>query len=1101
MADVPLTAANAAADTGGSTQRPNRGRAGRGRGGRHRGGNQNRERNHGQPTSDAEPILTGQTSAPAGESTILNARGRGRRGPRKSRRGGAEPTTPRTTFGTQRAFGGHLTTEAQSAADIAAGLSADAPEFVPGQPLAPRNGQPPPLTGAKKSITHNEPKSNAPDLPTRIHDDISNGNYECVICTNEVLRNSRVWSCSICWTVTHLTCVRKWHTNQIKQRDQNIGQVSSDWRCPGCNSGTTEEPTSYHCWCGKEISPRSLAGQPPHSCSQTCGKPRGACPHPCMLVCHAGPCPPCDAMGPALPCYCGKHVVTKRCRETDYTHGWSCQEICGDLLPCSEHECQQPCHSGLCGSCEIPIPSLCYCGRVYKEIPCEQREQKVASFDHGQVQQQSAGQVGRDGLEEPWFGATFSCDSSCERTFDCGHHRCTRACHAQDEKEAHCPFSPDVVTHCPCTKTPLDEILEQPRQNCQDAIPSCNKTCDKLLPCGHRCRSGCHASSCPPCMQKVEIECRCGRTKSTSICHQGETDTPECMRVCRAQLNCGRHLHDEHCCPSEKKAMERKRKRKNLTTTSREIEAEHICVRVCGRLLKCDKHQCAQLCHPGPCSTCPEAIFEEISCHCGRTVLQPPQPCGTRPPECRFECARPNPCQDHPRVSHTCHGDDKSCSPCPFLVEKRCICGKSTLKNQPCASKQPRCGLVCNRKLKCGHHSCTKTCHGPGDCEDAGISGSHCSQPCLKVRKSCDHVCTETCHCPYACKEDKPCQAKTFVTCECQRRKQEVRCLATKTNPSPERPPLKCDDECLRLQRNARLASALNVEPATHTDDHVPYSDKTLELYQSAPKWAQTYEREFRVFSADTQEKRLRFKPMKPHHRAFLHALAEDFGLDSESQDPEPHRHVSIFKTPRFVSAPAKTLAQCVKIKATDVSQAQPSQSNIVMPPEPFNALLLSSPKFGLTIEELESALAHGFASQPNLSFATSFLPSDDVVIKGSGSWTPQALESSLSSLKPAISQSVKRHGLAKSVALCHVDSSLNVLRREAGATVNTGGWSSVVGRSTARQAKAGTTGSSSENLPVRSRFMALRKEPKKKAEEEPVEEDWLTAAEKLDED
>jgi len=36
--------------------------------------------------------------------------------------------------------------------------------------------------------------------------------------------------------------------------------------------------------------------------------------------------------------------------------------------------------------------------------------------------------------------------------------------------------------------------------------------------------------------------------------------------------------------------------------------------------------------------------FNEISCHCGATVLYPPTPCGAKPPECKQLCARPHSC-------------------------------------------------------------------------------------------------------------------------------------------------------------------------------------------------------------------------------------------------------------------------------------------------------------------------------------------------------------------------------------------------------------------------------------------------------------------------
>ena len=374
----------------------------------------------------------------------------------------------------------------------------------------------------------------------------------------------------------------------------------------------------------------------------------------------------------------------------------------------------------------------------------------------------------------------------------------------------------------------------------------------------------------------------------------------------------------------------------------------------------------------------------------------------------------------------------------------------------------------------------------------------------MKSRQSCDHEDMEQCHAPYPCKEDKPCQARTFLTCECQHRKQEVKCMASKTNPWPQRVTLKCDDECLRLQRNARLANALNIDPQSHTDDHIPYSETTLKFYREKPKWAEIYEREYRVFASDLAEKRYRFKPMQSHQRAFLHSLAEDFGFDSESSDPEPHRHVCLFKTPRFVSAPMKTLAQCVRIRATQaqLTATESSTSGVIAPKQPYNALLLSGPRFGLTVEEIDAAFKTDYAAHPTIKIQPSFLPSEEVVLKGSGSWTPQALETSLSSLKTAVAATIRRLDLAKGVSLCHVDDSLNVLRREENAQAKSDGWSAVIGRSAARPKPASTLGAaSSASMPLRSRFIALRREPKKKVADAPVDEDWEAAAEKLDED
>ncbi|KAG0651045.1 FKBP12-associated [Hyphodiscus hymeniophilus] len=366
-------------------------------------------------------------------------------------------------------------------------------------------------------------------------------------------------------------------------------------------------------------------------------------------------------------------------------------------------------------------------------------------------------------------------------------------------------------------------------------------------------------------------------------------------------------------------------------------------------------------------------------------------------------------------------------------------------------------------------------------CEDATAP---CTQLCGRKKTVCDHNCSDTCHAPYPCKEANPCQAKTFMTCECQNQKQAVKCLASKTSEGNSKKMLDCNDECLRLQRNAKLAAALNIDPATHMDDHIPYSTETLEMFKNSQKICQTYEREFRVFAADEKEKRLRFKPMQASQRAFIHTLAEDFGLDSESQDPEPHRHVVIFKTPRFVSAPMKTLSQCIRAKPV-VSEPAPSKG-LVASGEAYNAFLLSNPRFGLTIDELHADLLPEF-STAGLDFEISFLPSGDIVIKSrpSGSWL-QKPEAILVNLKPGVLKKVKLLDLASSATLCSVDGSLNVVRREddhAG-----GGWSTVAkGAAASRTLPQASVGAKSSFTVLGSKSV-LRKKKETPAE---AVEDW----------
>lgn len=636
MAEAQTGTANAAAASSsqaGSSSTPRRGRSGRGRG---RGNNSSR--GSGSNRGGRGAASNGGANAPIQDAANTSAEsraaitqteahgsesrgGRGRRGGPRRGRGGR--LGQETHVAPPRTFGGRLTSTVEDDAQSEPGLSANAPEFVPGQPLQQRSRRPAKQNQASQPRQRRASKSEAPDLTTRIHEDIDNGQYECVICSSEVVRTSRIWACSLCWTVTHFHCTKKWYTSQLKEGQQPQG-AEPTWRCPGCNSKLTEDPGSYHCWCGKELNPRSAPGVPPHSCGQTCFKPRGTCPHPCGLQCHSGPCPPCTLMGPVQSCYCGKNTSQKRCVDTDYTNGFSCNEVCADLLPCGEHVCPQKCHPGVCGACEVLVHSTCYCGKEKKELPCDQRDDVLESYNYGQLQGES------DTSNETWFEGSFTCQAPCTRKFDCGQHTCQKGCHPHDEELAHCPMSPDVVTHCPCGKTPLEEIMPEPRNTCADKIPHCPKVCGKALSCGHLCPDTCHTGNCKPCWQKTEITCRCGRTTVPTTCHgvpPDEVVKPECPRNCRALLNCGRHQCDSRCCPGEKRAAKRQAaKRRMGGPVNEDVEDEHLCTRTCNRLLKCGKHFCEALCHKGPCPSCLEAIYDEISCSCGRTTLYPPQP-------------------------------------------------------------------------------------------------------------------------------------------------------------------------------------------------------------------------------------------------------------------------------------------------------------------------------------------------------------------------------------------------------------------------------------------------------------------------------------------
>ncbi|CBX90243.1 hypothetical protein LEMA_P063690.1 [Plenodomus lingam JN3] len=1080
-------------------QRGDRSSRGRGRGGHSEAARPS------APNAPAALALVPQSVQEAAHRNGGRAdRGRGRG------RGGVGRFAQRVAAG-GRQFGGQLTVEGDAASHVGPqpgqpGLKPDAAPFQPGQPIAPRKSRPP------REKRPQAPKSTAADIATRTHEDIDNGHYECAICTEDVKRHSKgVWSCRTCWTVFHLGCIKKWSTNEgsaAARQQVADGELPPprQWRCPGCNLPKDVLPKNFHCWCEKELDPRSLPGLPPFSCGQTCARPRvlpKKCPHPCGSTCHAGPCPPCSLMGPTQHCFCGKNSITRRCVDTDYEHGWSCGEICGLVMSCGEHRCLEPCHDGPCGSCEVRVPARCYCGQVQKDIPCHDRAEEKRS------RQSCHNDDGTEVVEE-WTG-TFQCPNPCGRMYDCGKHVCKTPCHQQDANAPHCPRSPDLVSRCPCGKTKLKDMSQPARTACNDPIPNCDKPCAQLLPCGHQCEQLCHQGECRPCLNRITISCRCQRTASNTICHQGYIEPPQCTRVCRVSLNCGRHMCGERCCAGEKKAGERqsnRRKARPLDSAPRrpgdDFEAEHICTRSCDRQLKCGnpEHRCQELCHKGPCGTCRDAIFDELSCHCGRTVLQPPLPCGTNPPPCRFKCERPKDC-GHPQLDHSCHGDDQDCPKCAYLTTKTCLCGKSVLKNQPCWLNEAHCGQVCGRTLKCGTHKCQKQCHRPGQCDEA------CTQSCGKELSACGHPCMAPCHFPRACKEEQPCSQKIFVTCECQRIKQEAKCGASKHGDGNLKRVLKCDEECARLERNRKLALALNVDPE-HQNDHIPYSEATLNMYQQNSTWAAAQEKQLRLFAADPERNRLRFKPMPRNQRAFVHSLAEDFGFDSESMDPEPHRHVAIFKTPRFVMAPMRTLADCARTRqmrqrvapvpvATSAATLRPKPSNTSG--DPYNAFIILNPRFALTIEEINVVLKTVLATTSfRLDLEVNFLPSEAVALKpplaARLSIPDLEMQTMLESIKEPLSQEFISQKIGGNLQLARLDSSLNVLRKESDIGPGSG-WSQV----------AASKGVPLRQLPSSIPFgnkggfavLSLSSTKKKKKKSPEVVEDWEAAEEEAE--
>uniref|UniRef100_A0A3Q3K6N0 Transcriptional repressor NF-X1 n=1 Tax=Monopterus albus TaxID=43700 RepID=A0A3Q3K6N0_MONAL len=728
---------------------------------------------------------------------------------------------------------------------------------------------------------------------------LSEEKYECMVCCDIIRLMAPVWSCQSCFHVFHLNCIKKWARSPASQADDSV----EGWRCPACQNVALKHPTSYTCFCGKVTNPEWQRSEIPHSCGDMCGKKRTGvnCNHPCNILCHPGPCPQCPAFV-TKSCICGKTRQPMRCGQATVLQ---CDTVCGALLNCAEHTCTQVCHSGACQPCQLKVRQVCFCEVTTREVLCGTDKEEFDGSGH------------------------FSCQKICGKMLDCEAHHCQQVCHHGPCQQ--CPRSPTLMKMCPCGQTPLTKLLElgySERQCCSDPIPSCGKTCNKPLACGssdiiHLCKKLCHEGGCGPCWLTSTIRCRCGSKDKEVPCStiQNEDELVfTCEKRCTKKRSCGRHKCGELCC----------------------VAVEHKCPLICGYKLSCGLHRCQEPCHRGNCEPCWQSSFDELTCHCGLTVLYPPIPCGTKPPECKSSCTRRHEC-DHP-VFHNCHSEEK-CPPCTYLTQKWCM-GKH---------EDISCGLICNKELPCEMHHCRRICHR-GDC----LAEGRCEQPCMLPRPDCGHPCSAPCHKGSSCPRTT-CTSKVALQCDCGRRKETVVCaeaassyqryatiaMASKlsdmqlgdsmdigpllTKKELKQTRLECDQECATLERNRRLAEALKIDPSSdpfNVRSASAYSDSLKDDARKDLKFVTEVEEVIKnlveLVNKGKQPKRSHcFPPMNREHRKIIHELAEVYGVESVSYDSEPKRNVVITAHKGKSLCPNSTLTSLIE-KETAVRAPPP---------------------------------------------------------------------------------------------------------------------------------------------------------------------------------
>ncbi|KAK9115122.1 hypothetical protein Syun_021919 [Stephania yunnanensis] len=806
-----------------------------------------------------------------------------------------------------------------------------------------------------------------PQLVQEIQEKLSKGSVECMICYDMVRRTAPIWSCSSCYSIFHLNCIRKWAkaptSVDVSAAEKNRGL---NWRCPGCQSVqlTSSKEIRYNCFCEKRNDPPSDLYLTPHSCGEPCGKPLAKregvvgfggggnanvndddedddhCPHVCVLQCHPGPCPPCKAFAPPRLCPCGKKTITTRC--SDRNSMLTCGRICDKVLECGRHRCQRICHKGSCDSCLVPMNASCFCKKETLAALC--------------------GEVAVKGELRDDVGI-FSCDSTCGKSLTCGNHSCRELCHPGSCGE--CELMPWRIKTCNCGKTKL----QNERHSCLDPIPTCLQICGKLLPCGkHNCKEVCHVGDCPPCMVLANQSCRCGSSNRTVECYKTveEKEKFVCEKPCGRKKNCGRHRCSERCCP--------------LSNSNSRVFGDwdpHLCSMVCGKKLRCGQHSCESLCHSGHCPPCLETIFIDLTCACGKTSIPPPLPCGTPHPSCQHPCLVPQPCGHN--SSHGCHFGD--CPPCPVPVAKECIGGHVLLRNIPCGSKDIRCNQLCGKTRKCGMHACARTCHPPPcdqPCESSSVPGrkASCGQVCGAPRSDCRHTCTAACHPSTPC-PDLRCDFPVTITCGCGRLTAPVPCDAGGSHidpifeasvlqklPVPLQPveengkkiplgqrKLACDEECVKMERKRVLADAFDIAPpnmdSLHFGDNSAITELLADMFRREPKWVMSIEERFKFLvlgkskGNTTNAMRVHvFCPMLKDKRDTVRQMAERWKLSVHAAGWEPKRFLAVHVTPKS------------KVPPRVLGSKGPVSANMASPPA-FDSLVDMDPRLVVALMDL----------------------------------------------------------------------------------------------------------------------------------------------------
>ncbi|CAN6607074.1 FKBP12-associated protein 1 [Trichomonascus vanleenenianus] len=351
----------------------------------------------------------------------------------------------------------------------------------------------------------------------------------------------------------HHTCKSKCHSRKTNDRQCPFTPVENE-KCP-CGKTRVNEVLG-----GRE---RASCTEPLPTCKKQCGK-SSKCGHPCLALCHTGPCPPCREVLP-FSCACGSMKCDVPCAYAKSGSKFKCKKRCTAMMDCRRHRCSEIC-----------------CGYEQTALDREKlRKKKLRS---------NISLGSEDAVTEP----VHQCQETCNKLLNCEKHRCRETCHSGPCRP--CLESSMEDYHCPCGRTTLQAPIR-----CGSMLPKCKHPCTRVPACGHPpVIHECHDDTveCPKCPQLVTKQCVCGKEMVKGVqCHR---EWASCGKICGKTLSCG------HIC-------------QKVCHKEGDCEKPPKCRAICQKPLLCG-HPHRAMCHPGKeCGDvfppCEEMVT--VKCPCG----------------------------------------------------------------------------------------------------------------------------------------------------------------------------------------------------------------------------------------------------------------------------------------------------------------------------------------------------------------------------------------------------------------------------------------------------------------------------------------------------